>query len=84
MTPMTHPRKLESHILEMLWEIRRDLQNGIIVPTDERLIPIIQRLQVAEEAVALMASQSERMLNRHYELAQAGETLATHKNNKSN
>ena len=81
MTPMTHPRKLESHILEMLWEIRRDLQNGIIVPTDERLIPIIQRLQVAEEAVALMASQSERMLNRHYELAQSGETLATQKQN---
>jgi hypothetical protein len=65
----------------MLWEIRRDLQNGIIVPTDERLIPIIQRLQVAEEAVALMASQSERMLNRHYELAQSGETLATQKQN---
>ena len=81
MTPMTHPRKLESHILEMLWEIRRDLQNGIIVPTDERLIPIIQRLQVAEEAVALMASQSERMLNRHYELAQVGETSATQKQN---
>jgi len=81
MTPMTHPRKLESHILEMLWEIRRDLQNGIIVPTDERLIPIIQRLQVAEEAVALMASQSERMLNRHYELAQAGKTSATQKQN---
>ena len=79
MTRMTHPRTIESNILNILWEIRRDLQNGIIVPTDERLLPIIQRLQVAEEAVALMASQSERMLNRHYELAQAGETLETQK-----
>lgn len=79
MTTMQHPRTLESNILLMLWEIRRDLQNGIIVPTDERLLPIIQRLQLAEEAVSLMATQSTRMLNRHYELAQAGETLATQK-----
>jgi hypothetical protein len=79
MTTMKHPRTLESNILLMLWEIRRDLQNGIIVPTDERLLPIIQRLQVVEEGVSLMATQSTRMLNRHYELIQAGQTLATQK-----
>ena len=79
MNTMQHPRTLESNILLMLWEIRRDLQNGIIVPTDERLLPIIQRLQVVEEGVSLMATQSTRMLNRHYELSQAGETLATQK-----
>ena len=79
MNTMQHPRTLESNILLMLWEIRRDLQNGIIVPTDERLLPIIQRLQVVEEGVSLMATQSTRMLNRHYEQIQAGKLLEAQK-----
>jgi hypothetical protein len=87
------PYEMVGELQELLFTIRRDLQQGRIVPTDQRLLPIIERLEGAESMVSHLGYRFLKTFERIAEMSQemsaqskicwgkSGETLATQKQN---
>ena len=62
-TNLTPPAESVRSIQDAIYNIRKDLSQGIIVPTDERLLPIIDRLGDVEEMVGQLGSQAINLWN---------------------